>query len=70
VENLNEVGATDLVRAYSVNEFVRAYRVSRATLYNLWRDGMGPTKMRVRGRTLISFEAADAWRRRMEETVG
>jgi hypothetical protein len=52
--------------AFTVEEFAEAFRLSRATVYNLWRDGCGPTKMRVRGRVLISREAAEQWRRRVE----
>jgi hypothetical protein len=52
--------------AFSVQEFARAYRVSRATLYNLWRAGAGPARMRVRGRVLISREAAENWRKALE----
>jgi hypothetical protein len=53
--------------AYSVNEFAHAHGLSRAHLYNLWRDGIGPKAMRVGRRTLISKEAAAAWRREMEQ---
>ena len=53
-------------QAYSVSEFAHAFRLSRATIYNMWRDGCGPTKMRVRGRVLISRESADRWRRQIE----
>jgi hypothetical protein len=52
--------------AYGVVEFAQAHGVSRAHLYNLWRDGVGPKVMRVGRRTLISKEAAAAWRRQME----
>jgi excisionase family DNA binding protein len=52
--------------AFTVDEFAEAFRVSRATVYNLWRAGHGPTKMRVRGRVLISRDAAEAWRRQIE----
>src|SRR5256885_10624983 len=54
--------------AFTVDEFAEAFRLSRATVYNMWRDGRGPAKMRVRGRVLISREAADRWRR--APTVG
>ena len=50
----------------TVDEFCVAHRICRATFYNLLKDGQGPTVMKVRGRTLISDEAATAWRRRME----
>ena len=46
-------------KAFTVDEFAEAFRLSRATIYNLWRSGAGPTRMRVRGRVLISREAAD-----------
>ena len=52
--------------AFTVQEFAEAYRLSRATIYNLWRDGGGPARMRVRGRVLISRDAAEAWRRQIE----
>jgi excisionase family DNA binding protein len=52
--------------AYTVAEFAKAFRLSRATIYNMWRDGSGPAKMRVRGRVLISRDAADRWREQVE----
>lgn len=52
--------------AMSVTEFCSAHRISRATFYNLVNDGKAPTLMKVGSRTLISIEAAAAWRRRME----
>ena len=52
--------------AYSVDEFCHMHNLCRATLYNLWKRGTGPTPMKVGGRTLISVEAAEAWRRQME----
>jgi len=54
--------------AFTVAEFAEAYRLSRATIYNLWRDGDGPAKMRVRGRVLISRAAAEKWRRQVEQS--
>jgi excisionase family DNA binding protein len=53
--------------AFSVAEFAQAYRVSRATVYNMWRDGEGPARMRVRGRVLISRDAAEKWRASVEQ---
>ncbi len=52
--------------AFTVDEFAEAFRLSRATVYNMWRDGCGPARMRVRGRVLISRESADRWRRDVE----
>jgi len=54
--------------AFTVNEFAEAFRLSRATVYNMWRDGTGPAKMRVRGRVLISRAAAEDWRRDVEQS--
>lgn len=53
--------------AFTIDEFAEAYRLSRATVYNHWRDGAGPAKMRVRGRVLISRAAAEEWRRQVEQ---
>ena len=58
------------VQAFTVDEFAEAFRISRATVYNLWRDGDGPAKMRVRGRVLISRDAAEKWRAQMEIESG
>lgn len=55
---------------YTVNEFLLAHKFCRATLYKLWRDGGGPRRMTVLGRTLISVEAAADWRREREAASG
>jgi hypothetical protein len=52
--------------AASIAEFCSTHRISRAHLYNLLKRGQGPTVMKVGKRTLISHEAAAAWRRSME----
>jgi predicted DNA-binding transcriptional regulator AlpA len=52
--------------AYSVIEFAQAYGLSRATIYNLWKDGIGPRPMRVGRRTLITKQSATECVRRME----
>jgi excisionase family DNA binding protein len=52
--------------AFSFEEFCNRHRICRATLYNLIKRGEGPAVMRVGGRVLISREAAEQWRRRME----
>lgn len=53
-------------RAYSVAEFCASYNVSKSTFYKMARNGTGPRLMRVGERTLVSVEAADEWRRRLE----
>lgn len=52
--------------AYTVDEFCAAYRICRASFYNLQKSNLGPRIMRVGGRVLISKEAAAAWRRERE----
>jgi hypothetical protein len=53
-------------QAYSIPQFCSAHSISRALLYILLKDGRGPAVMKVGKRTLISVEAAAAWRKRME----
>jgi hypothetical protein len=52
--------------AFTVDEFCRLHRISRASLYNYWNAGVGPKVMRVGSRRLISIEAAREWRRQRE----
>lgn len=52
--------------AATVDEFCHAHRISRGTFYNLLKVGQGPAVMKVGTRTLVSCEAAAAWRRLME----
>ncbi len=55
--------------AYSVPEFARAHGLSPRSVYQLWRAGRGPVRMRVGARVLISFEAAERWRRERESAT-
>ncbi len=52
--------------AFSVADFCREHGISRAFFYKLLLEGCGPRVMKVGRRTLISREAAEQWRRRME----
>jgi len=52
--------------AYTIREFARAHGISADMFYKMQREGWGPTVMKVGSRTLISVEAAAAWRRRQE----
>ena len=52
--------------AFTIEEFCRAHRFSRAHYFNLKRDGIGPREMRVGNRVIISREAAADWRRERE----
>jgi predicted DNA-binding transcriptional regulator AlpA len=59
-------GVTARKSAFSVDEFCADHGISRATFYNIRSAGRGPAEMKIGTRTLISVEAAEAWRRRME----
>jgi excisionase family DNA binding protein len=50
----------------SVAEFCHQHGISRGTFYKLIKEGLGPKTAKIGRRTLISQEAAAAWRRRME----
>ncbi len=52
--------------AFSVAEFCREHGISRGLFYNMLREGRGPLVIKAGRRTLISHEAAEEWRRRME----
>jgi hypothetical protein len=52
--------------AYSIRQFCEAHNLSVDTFFRMARAGNGPQTMRVGGRTLISVEAAEAWRRERE----
>jgi predicted DNA-binding transcriptional regulator AlpA len=51
---------------FSVQEFCHAHRISRGTFYKLLSAGRGPRAIKIGTRTLITTEAAEEWRRRME----
>jgi len=50
----------------SVPEFCHSHGISRGMFYKLLGEGRGPKAVKIGRRTLISSEAAEEWRRRME----
>jgi len=52
--------------AYSIRTFCELHDISVDTYFRMQRRGEGPVTMKVGGRTLISQEAAAAWRRARE----
>jgi hypothetical protein len=52
------------LKAFSVDEFCEAHRISRAFFYLLQKERRGPRTLKVGRRTLISAEAAAEWRNR------
>lgn len=53
--------------ALSIDVFCALHDIGRRTLYDLWAEGRGPRFFKVGARTLISLEAATAWRRQLED---
>lgn len=49
------------IEAYDVRTFCRAFSISRALLYQLWKAGQGPAHFKIGRRTLITRRAALAW---------
>jgi hypothetical protein len=52
--------------ALSIRQFCASHDISIDTFFRAQRAGLGPVTMKVGGRTLISVEAAAAWRRERE----
>ena len=55
--------------AYSIREFCAAHRLSESMYFKLRNQGLGPDEMSVGSRRLISFEAAERWRRARESAA-
>jgi hypothetical protein len=55
--------------AFSVYGFCIAHGLSRSKFYGMLREGEGPRVMKAGTRTLISVEAAQAWRRARERVT-
>jgi len=54
---------------YTVIDFCNQHRISRSLFYKLLRNGKGPRIMKVGKRTLITSDAAEAWRRTKERAL-
>lgn len=52
--------------AFTIAEFCDAHRISRSKFYQLLKTGMAPRLMKVGTRRIVSIEAAEAWRRDLE----
>jgi hypothetical protein len=52
--------------AYSIAQFCEAHSISQSFFFKLLAAGRGPAVMRVGARTLVSAEAALAWRKAHE----
>ncbi len=54
---------------YSVREICCQFGISRAMFYKLRQQGRGPAVIKLGKRTLITNEAAEAWRRSLEKAA-
>jgi hypothetical protein len=59
----------DELMAYSIKQFCALHGISIDTYFRMQRQGLGPVVMKVGQRTLISAEAAAAWRRAREQAA-
>jgi hypothetical protein len=59
------MSSTDIA-VYSINEYLKREKISRARLYKEWKEGRGPKFYHRGARRLISAEAADEYRRQLE----
>src|SRR5262245_7869979 len=57
------------IDAYTIDQFCTRHGISKSFFFALMAEGRGPRVMRVGRRTLISREAAAAWRRRQERST-
>jgi len=55
--------------AYSIRQFSEAHNISVDTYFRMRRAGLGPATMKVGSWTLISVEAAAAWRLERERAA-
>lgn len=51
---------------FRISVFCQAHGISEDFYFRLQRDGLGPKTMKIGGVTIISVEAAEAWRRDRE----
>ena len=52
-----------IAQSYTISEFLELNPISRAYLYKLWAQGIGPRFVKHGRRVLIPREAAEAWLR-------
>lgn len=62
ISSARAIAPIDTVAAFSVRAFCRAHSISKAAFYVYLKKGIGPKIQKLGGRTLISAEAARAWR--------
>lgn len=53
--------------AWSVPEVAYYLNLSRATVYALWKSGLGPPRFKIKGRTLVSVDAAHRYLEQLQQ---
>jgi hypothetical protein len=53
----------------TVDEFIRLEKISKSTLFKLWREGRGPKFHKLGKRTYISAESRAEWRKQLIEAT-
>jgi hypothetical protein len=53
--------------SYTVDEFCIAERISRVSLYEMWKQGKGPRYYKNGSRRIITHNSRMEWQRRMME---
>jgi predicted DNA-binding transcriptional regulator AlpA len=62
--NADAIGAPAMM---SIRDFCRSHGISRSFFYKLHKEGKGPPICKAGTRSLISAEAAVAWRHGLEQ---
>jgi predicted DNA-binding transcriptional regulator AlpA len=61
------IPTTTTTGAFTIDEFCRAHGISRALFYKLRKQGRAPRIMQIGSKPLVSIEAAQDWRKAMEQ---
>jgi hypothetical protein len=62
----NPVSANPAALALSIENFCQLHSISQDMFFKMKREGWGPDTIKVGARTLITNEAATAWRRQRQ----
>lgn len=54
-------------QAYTIDQFLSAYNISRGTLFRLWKRNEGPRRVCVGRRVLVLVEDAKTWAQALPE---
>jgi len=46
---------------FTIPEWCKAYRVCRATFYNLQKNGQGPAVIKIGNRSIVTYRASRKW---------